>query len=108
MRGIHVRGFSDVSIHAYFVEHSVEVNFPPSFVVATVALTALWGTGAGGIHIAAVRKRPAGGSEEKLTFGDEQSYVWGSDITSVTFERDVLAEKQKGVRIVTVAEVQFW
>jgi hypothetical protein len=108
MRGIHVRGFEEVSFHEFFVENSVEVNFSPSFVVAKVAMTALWGNGAGGIHVAALRRRTSGGSEETQTFHDDQAFVWGPDITSVTFKRQAWAKKNSACRVVSVAEVQFW
>ncbi len=107
MRGLHVRAFDDVSIHGYYVEHSVEVNFPPRFVLAKVALTELWGEGSGAVEIVALRRRKPDGSDEPETFYG-QAYVVGPDISSVTFRRSALAPEGKGLTVGSVVEVQFW
>ena len=109
MRGIHVRQDEDW-VWSQIVDRTVEVNFAPSYVVAKSSVAGVGGRDFALAFIGEYRRRPdPNGAEERVSVREhEPSFIFGNQISSVTFWRHVQAEPQGSFFFRVVSEIQFW
>ena len=110
MRGIHVEEHR-VGTTGHLTA-TAQVNFSPSFVVAKVSLANVshyTGSGGGWAAIQSYRERPPRiPGPDRTVDANYKSYIWGPNITSVTFICGAGNTSNGWTDVRAVSEVQFW